>query len=836
MNVSKPNLIKAVLAICLMLSAVIVSAQNYVNHTLMVDEEFELIFETLYTPGSAQGYSNGTAGRQFIQVNGNGFHDYRLWYQPNPGYIGPDTLSIQYTDPATSSSAFIYIAFNIVEFEVTAKNDFVSAEINDVVTINVLENDYSSSEIINLRAATLANYGTIETSIVDSTVTFTPKPGFEGIAQFHYTACDDVETCDMGMVTVFYENDYSSTDTIAVFTKEEQAIDLVLSIKEGHDFISEPSNGSVVVEDSDGALRYTPNEDFRGTDQFTLYYLFNGTTNVRTYTIDVLEAAAPNTFARNDYAEVSTNNDVVIEVLANDGPGVFVQTNTDPEHGTLTNSTGVFTYTPDANYNGPDFFTYEVCIIGQTTCEFAKVSIVVSDYKPSAESFTLSTAINTPMVIDYKVPIGNWSFDLTNGGESDLGGTIDYYEGNSSLNIHNQDVSGYNLLVYTPPTDEVDVTDYFEFEYCITNGDCEVVKIYVDLTEIPGSAATDTICIYDCIWPGDVNRDGAVNITDVLPVGYCAGIVGPERDTPTEEFYGQYGYDWENNQGATSTNEKHVDTNGDGIVTGQDTIAVNANYGKYNNVTPSPIAYLENIPLYFVPLTPNPGPGDLVEIEIVLGSASNPAYDMYGMTFSVGYNTEIVEEGTMNVQFYDQNWMEYNSPMMSLVKDQPNKAKVDVAYTRTSDIASSGFGVIGKMDFVIIEELDFRLESYINFNLIHLNQPVTMNAAGQYVQARGEDLTFKIGYEPNNGLSGQELLIAYPNPVADVLKVHLNGQDEIEQLRVFTHTGILVYDSGRTATNHIEIDVSEYHDGMYIINALTSREMISKKVNVIKLD
>jgi len=412
------------------------------------------------------------------------------------------------------------------------------------------------------------------------------------------------------------------------------------------------------------------------------------------------------------------------------------------------------------------------------------------------------------MVIDYKVPIGNWSFDLTNGGESDLGGTIDYYEGNTSLNIHNQDVSGYNLLVYTPPTDEVDVTDYFEFEYCITDGDCEVVKIYVDLIEIPGTAATDTICIYDCIWPGDVNRDGAVNITDVLPVGYCAGIVGPERDNPAEGWYGQYGSDWENNQGATSINEKHVDTDGDGIVTGQDTIAVNANYGKYNNVTPTAVAYLENIPLYFVPLTSNPGPGDLVEIEIVLGSASNPAYDMYGMTFSVGYNTDLVEEGTMNVQFYDKNWMEYNSPMMSMVKDRYNEAKIDVAYTRTSDVSSSGYGVIGKLDFIVIDNIDLRLEQFVDFNLIHLNQPVTM----------------------------QDLLVAYPNPVADVLKVHLNGQDEIEQLRVFTHTGELVYDSGRTATKHIEIDVSEYHDGMYIINALTSREMISKKVNVIKLD
>ena len=208
---------------------------------------------------------------------------------------------------------------------------------------------------------------------------------------------------------------------------------------------------------------------------------------------------------------------------------------------------------------------------------------------------------------------------------------------------------------------------------------------------------------------------------------------------------------------------------------------------------------------------------------------------MYGLSFSVGYNTDLVEEGTMNVQFYNENWMEYNSPMMSMVQDMYGEAKVDVAYTRTSEVASSGYGVIGKLEFIVIDDLNFRLEEYIDFNLVHLMQPMTMNSAGQYVQTHGEDLSLRIGYAPETE-KGADLLVTYPNPVADLLKIHLNGKDEIEQIRVFTLTGDMVYDSGRVATKHIEIDVSQYHDGMYIVNALTSREMISKKVNVIKLD
>ena len=49
-----------------------------------------------------------------------------------------------------------------------------------------------------------------------------------------------------------------------------------------------------------------------------------------------------------------------------------------PAHGTLTlNADGSFTYTPDANYNGPDCFTYKAND-GTADCNVATVSITVS--------------------------------------------------------------------------------------------------------------------------------------------------------------------------------------------------------------------------------------------------------------------------------------------------------------------------------------------------------------------------------------------------------------------------------------------------------------------------
>jgi len=802
----------------------------------MINEEFEHFFLTLPTPNSPQNYNHGTAGRQFIQVSPDGFHEYRLWYKPDLDYVGYDTVSIQYIDPATASPAFLYFAIEIIEYEVVANNDYKAADIGETVTINVLENDYSSSNVVNLRAATLANYGTLSESAIDSTVTFTPNPGFEGIAQFHYTVCDDMGTCDMGMATIFYENDQSSTDTLKIATRSSYDLDLILPVGGGYEFITSPANGTADIYDSEGAIRYTSDLGYVGQDQFTVYYIYDGKTNVVTYVIDVLPSDVPNSYANNDVAFAAINNSVTFNVLDNDGPLTFVQTHTDPAHGTVTNVNGSFTYTPDTDYKGNDQFTCEVCLIGQSSCETSVVYVAVDNHNPSAVSFDLNTVINTPKVIEYNVPVTNWDFVLTSE-ESDLGGTIDYYPGNQTLTVHNQEVSGFNLLIYTPPTDEVDTEDYFEVEYCITNGDCEVVKIYVDLIDIPAASDTDTLCITDCVWPGDVNRDGAVNITDVLPIGYCAGVVGEQRPNASLGWHGQYSPDW-NSAPNLPFNEKHADTNGDGIITGMDTSAVTSFYGKYNNVTPTPVAYLSNIPLFFRSLTPHADSGDLVELEIVLGVPNVPAYDVYGLAFSYAYNPEVIAEGTMNVSFNNQSWMEYNSPMLSMVKDSYENGRVDIAYTRTSDVAASGYGVIGKVEFIVIDDFDFRIEEesqFIKIELKHIGQPMTMNGAGQFVQVMGADFEMEIPFVPNLDNS-DDLLIVYPNPVSDVLKVHLNGKDEIEQIRVFTYTGDLVYDSGRIATSKLEIDVSQFHGGMYIVNALTSREMISKKVSVIKTD
>ena len=107
----------------------------------------------------------------------------------------------------------------------------------------------------------------------------------------------------------------------------------------------------------------------------------------------------------NDNAYAATENTpITFNILANDNQGyapLRVQSiNTRPRNGTLVEETqegtpeGTFTYTPHANWNGTDSFTYYA--IGSTTyCSYATVTISVAaqDYPPSTILLTNASII-----------------------------------------------------------------------------------------------------------------------------------------------------------------------------------------------------------------------------------------------------------------------------------------------------------------------------------------------------------------------------------------------------------------------------------------------------------
>jgi hypothetical protein len=127
---------------------------------------------------------------------------------------------------------------------------------------------------------------------------------------------------------------------------------------------SGPSNGNVSVN-ADGTVDYTPDADYNGGDSFTYTVQDNegGTSNEATVVLDIQPKNDNPVAADSSFTGVEDNL-ITGNVLDNDddvdGDSLSASLLESPSNGNLTlNSDGSFEYTPNADFNGTDTFTYQ---------------------------------------------------------------------------------------------------------------------------------------------------------------------------------------------------------------------------------------------------------------------------------------------------------------------------------------------------------------------------------------------------------------------------------------------------------------------------------------------
>ncbi|MEZ9659795.1 Ig-like domain-containing protein, partial [Vibrio sp. 10N.261.52.F3] len=157
-------------------------------------------------------------------------------------------------------------------------------------------------------------------------------------------------------------------DTLSFTTDEDTPVSGTLSASdEDGDSLSfvkftDPSNGTVVV-DENGDWTYTPNENYNGTDSFTVI-VDDGNGGTDTITVNVGVTPVNDAPIGNDLS-VTTDEDTPVSGTLNatdtDGDSLTFSKGTDPSNGSVVvDENGNWTYTPDENYNGSDSFTVVV--------------------------------------------------------------------------------------------------------------------------------------------------------------------------------------------------------------------------------------------------------------------------------------------------------------------------------------------------------------------------------------------------------------------------------------------------------------------------------------------
>ena len=179
--------------------------------------------------------------------------------------------------------------------------------------------------------------------------------------------------------------------------------------------VASPTHGTLTLN-ANGSFTYTPAANYNGADSFT-YRANDGTANSNTATVSItVNPVNDAPVAAND--SYSTNEDTALTVAAPgvlgndtdvDGNPLTASVVASPTHGTLTlNSNGSFTYTPTANYNGPDSFTYRAND-GTANSNTATVSITINPVNdaPVAANDSYSTNEDTALTVAAPGVLGN---------------------------------------------------------------------------------------------------------------------------------------------------------------------------------------------------------------------------------------------------------------------------------------------------------------------------------------------------------------------------------------------------------------------------------------------
>jgi hypothetical protein len=297
-------------------------------------------------------------------------------YTPNANFCGTDSFTYEISDGTASDPATVTITVSCVNDAPSADNDSATTDEDTPVSGSVVGNDTAvdlDGDTLSWTSTSSPANGTL--TFTNGNYTYTPNANYCGPDSFTYEISDGTATDSATVsITVNCVNDPPVADDDSTATTEDNAVSGVVT---GNDTaidldgdtlvwleVTDGANGAVTVNPN-GSFTYTPNANFCGTDSFT-YTIGDGTTTDSATVTIIVSCVNDAPVADDDSVGTAEDTPVSATVVGNDtsidldgDTLVWTQTSS-PSNGGLTFANGGYTYTPNANYCGPDSFTYTI--------------------------------------------------------------------------------------------------------------------------------------------------------------------------------------------------------------------------------------------------------------------------------------------------------------------------------------------------------------------------------------------------------------------------------------------------------------------------------------------
>ena len=347
-------------------------------------------------------------------------------------FNGETSCTLQVSDGTLTAQNGILISVTPVNDAPVAVDDSRITNEDNFINIDVLsnDNDVDAGDVLTITSVDVSQ-GTIGTvTFTINSVTYTPLMNYVGTDTFTYTISDGHGGTDVATVTITVtsESDLPIATADTFSTDEDTSLTItaaelltndadgdgdilgVLSCNPQEDDTTtstdESTTGSILPTiDSTTSLVtsvvYTPSSNFNGQDIFICTIkddatTDDATTDEATVTINV---DSVNDLPTANGQIVSTNEDIAKEITLTgsdvENPATLNYAVTvNPTQGSLSgfnSATGVVTYTPNANYNGQDSFTFTVSDGTDTSSAIVSITITPVNDEPTANAQIVST-------------------------------------------------------------------------------------------------------------------------------------------------------------------------------------------------------------------------------------------------------------------------------------------------------------------------------------------------------------------------------------------------------------------------------------------------------------
>jgi large repetitive protein len=340
-----------------------------------------------------------------------------LTYAPDENFNGVDSFNFTASDGLLSSNeAIVFVNVNEVNDAPLATNDSYSTNEDFALFVSspgVLANDTDVESSISALLVSTTAHGTLALN-ANGSFSYTPDADYNGPDSFTYKATDgsldsNIATVNLTIISVndspvAADDNYStSEDTPLLISKSallanDTDVDGDSLSVDSFDGMS--TNAGLVLDNSNGTLTFTPASDFFGIDAFNYAVSDgNGGTDFGHVTVEII---AVNDAPVSSDGSATTDEDLPKTIILNatdiDSSMLVFSIVAGPSNGSLDVITGnTVTFTPNADYNGPDSFTF-IANDGSLDSNLATVAITINAVhdSPVAQDGSVSGSEDTP--------------------------------------------------------------------------------------------------------------------------------------------------------------------------------------------------------------------------------------------------------------------------------------------------------------------------------------------------------------------------------------------------------------------------------------------------------